>query len=228
MSSATIRLHDVSKRLGTRWALARLELAIEPGRAVLLTGENGAGKTTLLKVLATLWKPTFGEVELFGVAARGELAALRRRLTLLTHSTHLYDAQSGRDNLRFWAGCLEGNAPGRVETSLERVSLSRDAHRPVRTYSAGMKRRLMLAGLLIKQPELVFLDEPWSALDPGGATLVDELIGEMRVQGTTLIIATHDIERARPLCDSHLALSQGRIVQPLTMLPENRVLTGGA
>ncbi len=222
-----VRLKDVSKRFGGRWALARLAFELPAGRCLLLTGENGAGKTTLLRLLATLSKPTYGTIELLGSTLgshqglqegpqQGTAAGpdLRRRIGLLTHQTYLYDAQSGRENLRFVARVL-GASDDEVEASLGRVALLEHAGRPVAGYSAGMKRRLTLAGLLLKRPELVLLDEPWTQLDAAGGQLLDEIIGELRSRGTTLVIATHDHARGRAVCDTQLSLSGGRMLAGL-------------
>ncbi len=209
-----LRLVDVSKRLGGRWALARVSFAVPAGTALLLTGENGAGKTTLLKLLATLTKPTYGSIEVLGEPA-APLPGLRRRIGLLTHQTYLYDAQSGRENLTFVARCLS-RPPAEVQAVLERVGLTQSAERPVATYSAGMKRRLTLAALLLKQPELVLLDEPWTQLDRDGGELLDGIIGELRARGATLVIATHDLERGRAVCNAHLELEKGRVAKVRT------------
>ncbi len=211
--SFSVRLDELSKRFGARWVVSRVSFAAAPGQAVLLTGENGAGKTTLIKLLATLTKPSFGRLELFGESGGGLLAA-RRRIGLMTHQTHLYDMQSGRENLAL-AAALAGERDGkRIETMLEHVALAKHAARPVRTYSAGMKRRLVMAQLMLKAPSLVLLDEPWTQLDPEGMVLMDELISTMRRRGATLFIATHDIERGLPLCDARLHLAQGRRADP--------------
>jgi heme exporter protein A len=207
-----IRLTDVSKRFGNRWVLARLSFDIEPGSAVLLTGDNGAGKTTLLKIISTLLKPTFGRVELFGAPIKGTSPDARARLGLMTHSTHLYDAQSGRENLRFAARMAGVSAAAEIDGVLDRVGLATHADRPVRGYSAGMKRRLMMARLLLKQPELVLLDEPWGQLDAGAIELMDDMIRNLRAAGATVVVATHDIERALPLCSVRVRLAHGRRV----------------
>ena len=205
-----IRLDDVSKRIGPRWILSRLSYEVAPGSAVLLTGDNGAGKTSLLKVLSTLWKPTFGALHLFGEPVKGSTQEARARIGLMTHASHLYDAQSARENLRFSARLEGGDAVRRIDALLERVGLIAHAERPVRGYSAGMKRRLMMARLLLKRAELVLLDEPWGQLDAGAIELMDDMIRTLRSEGATLVIATHDVERAIPLCDVRLRLAHGR------------------
>ena len=204
---------DVSRRMGERWVLSRLSLEVAQGASVLLCGDNGAGKTTLLKVVATLLQPTFGRLELFGLPARDASLELRGRLGLMTHASHLYDSQTGRENLRFVAR-LAGRLPGAsVDGLLERVGLAAHADRPVRGYSAGMKRRLMMARLMVKEPELVLLDEPWGQLDAVAVDLMDDVIRGLQAAGATLVIATHDIERATALCNMRVRLAHGRRVE---------------
>ena len=192
--------------------LSRLSYEVPPGAAVMLTGDNGAGKTTLLKVMATLWRPTFGKVDLFGTPVKGSALEVRGRLGLMTHANHLYDAQTARENLRFVARIAGDDAVKRIDEVLERVGLAQHAERPVRGFSAGMKRRLIMARLLLKRAELVLLDEPWGQLDAGAISLMDDMIRTLKQAGATLVIATHDIDRAEALCDTRLRLAHGRKV----------------
>jgi heme exporter protein A len=206
------RLVDVSKRYGARWALARLSLDLPAGRAVLLTGENGAGKTTLLKVLATSIRPTFGTVNLFGVEAADHLDEVRAKVGLLTHQSHLYFDLTGRENLELTAR-LSSRPTSLVPALLDRCGMTAHADRPARIYSAGMKQRLALARTLLREPRLVLLDEPFSALDPSGVALMESVVRELVAGGATVVLSTHDVERGRALCDEHVELADGRLVR---------------
>jgi heme exporter protein A len=213
--TSAIRIKDLSKRYGQRWALIRLNLEIPTGRAVLLTGENGAGKTTLLRIIATALRPTHGRLEIFGDEAFQSLESIRTRIGLITHQSYLYDDLSAHENL-----VLAQRLTGRPDATerqnvLASLSLSAHADRPVRTFSAGMKRRLCVARMLLRQPDLVLLDEPFGQLDPGGVGLMENVIRTLREQKRTLVVATHDIERGRALCDWHLDLHAGRIARSL-------------
>lgn len=199
--------------MGDRWALARIELDVETGSSLLLTGDNGAGKTTLLKVVATLLRPTLGVLELLGARVIWAPSDVRTRLGLMSHASHLYEAQSGRESLRFAAGVAGGASAKRLDELLDRVGLTAHADRQVRTYSAGMKRRLMMARLMLKQPEVVLLDEPWSQLDLDAAQLMDTMIGDLQRAGATLLLATHDVEHAQTLCQARVRLAHGRRVE---------------
>ncbi|MEO1170431.1 MAG: ABC transporter ATP-binding protein [Myxococcota bacterium] len=214
---AAVELDGVGKRFGRHWALAHVSFSLEVGKTCLLTGANGAGKTTLLRVLATALTPTLGRFTLFGRDARRELDALRPRLTLLTHDSHLYSDLNGRENLQIVTRLVRSpRVP--IDAALERVGLVAAGERPVRNYSAGMKRRLGLARVLIARPELVLLDEPFGQLDPAGVLLMEEVIGELASEGATLFVTTHDVARGRRIADFHLEMRDGQPL-PLEAVP---------
>ena len=172
-----------------------------------LLGGNGAGKSSLIRLLATLNPPTQGNLALFGCSVLTERRALRPRIGLLGHSGQLYDELSPRDHLGLWAK-LSGQTM-RLEL-LEVVGLSDRSSDPVRVFSAGMRKRLALARLLQADPDLVLLDEPFGQLDQGGVALMQDTIRSWRDSGKTVVLATHLIERAKPLCDHALVLRHGR------------------
>ena len=210
-----VRLHDVSHRFGKRWVLARLTLALSEGKTTLLTGENGAGKTTLLRLLATAMAPTRGRLEVFGSSLPADLASVRARIGIVTHENYLYGALSAWENLMLVAR-LRGFPRGqervlRLEGLLQHVGLGSHAHRSVGGFSAGMKRRLCFARLLLCQPALALLDEPFAQLDPDGVRLVEALIQELQEKNTTIVLSTHDVDRGLCIADFHMALAAGRL-----------------
>jgi len=206
-----LQLHEVSKRYGARWALVRLSLTVRRGTALLLTGHNGSGKTTLLRVLATAVRPSSGKVEVLGVDALRDPDTVRAGVGLLSHANYVYEDLSGLENLTVLARLLGEPASTGTE-ALERVGLSPKDDRPVRTYSAGMRRRLALARLFLKQPPVALLDEPFVELDPAGVTELEARIRELHAAGTTLVLATHHIEQGLQLCTDRLHLEQGRSI----------------
>ena len=214
---AAVSLNDVSLRFGPRWALARLTFELPKNRTVLLTGPNGAGKTTLLRLLSTAVRPTLGKLAIFGKAAYPSPDAVRPHLGLVTHQNHLYEDLTARNNLRLIAR-LTGQPDRDVTPILERVGLDKDADRTVRHFSAGMKRRLCIGRLLLRGCDLALLDEPFAQLDPAGVTLVERLVEEMKADGMTVILSTHDVERGERACDIHLKLRGGRQVGELREL----------
>jgi heme exporter protein A len=216
MESA-VSLRDVSLRFGKRWALARLTLELPQRSTILLTGPNGAGKTTLLRVVSTAVRPTLGTLEIFGTKAHPNADPVRPRIGLVTHQNHLYEDLTAVQNLRLVAR-LTGQPGADVMPILTRVGLDKDADRTVRHFSAGMKRRLCIGRLLLRGCDLALLDEPFAALDPAGVELVERLIDEMRAEGVTVVLSTHDVERGERVGDVHLRLRDGRQVGKLEAL----------
>lgn len=203
-----LRLANVSKRFGAQWALANVSVELDRPGVVLITGDNGAGKTTLLKIVSTSQRPTLGTVELFGRPAAAALDESRRAIGVITHQAHLYFDLTPFENLALSARLAGHN--GNIEKTLERVGLTAHAHRPVRGFSAGMKRRVSLARLLLQTPRIALLDEPFTQLDPEGVLLMEDVVRELRQAGTLVLLATHDIERGVALADAHLAMQAGR------------------
>jgi heme exporter protein A len=206
-----LQLHEVSKRYGARWALVRLSLTVKRGAALLLTGHNGSGKTTLLRVLATAVRPSSGQVQVLGIDTARDAEKVRAQVGLLSHAHFVYEDLSALENLVVLARLL-GEPTSSASSALERVSLSPKDDRPVRTYSAGMRRRLALARLFLKQPAVALLDEPFVELDPSGISELEARIRELRAAGTTLVLATHHIEQGLQLCTDRLHLEQGRSI----------------
>ena len=204
-----LRVRGLARRFGRRWALARVSFSLAPGESLMLLGPNGSGKTTLLRCLATALRPHEGEIVLDGRNAWSHRSQLRSSIAMLSHATCLYDDLSARQNLAMWASMGRYDAP--IDPLLERVGLPTNRPEPVRTYSAGMRRRLSLARMLLKQPRLVLLDEPFSSLDPQGRQVVRAIFQELRDAGASLVLATHLPEDARPLCENALYLEAGRV-----------------
>ena len=208
-------LEDVSRRFGPRWALCRVSYSLPAGRSLLLTGHNGSGKTTLLRVLATSYKPSAGTLRVFGMDSQKQTDAIRRKVALLSHANALYDDLSAAQNLTLLARLLDVEDPRtKVQAILDRVGLGKREGQAVRTFSAGMKKRLAIGRMLLKRPELVLLDEPFGELDPAGIEQMEGIIGELRAGGTTLVLATHLIEQGERLCQDRLHLEDGWMVTP--------------
>ena len=201
------------KRYRGTWALRDLSLEVPAGQCVCLVGPNGAGKTTLLRVIATATNPSRGEVSVFGDSIRTQAESVRQRVALVVAQAYVYGELTPVENLRFVA-TMYGRDPSDQELKerLDRVGLSRAANNRVRTFSQGMLQRLALARAMLHNAQLMLLDEPYTALDSGGLRLVDEMIGEMRAAGRTVIMATHLIERALDQSDRGLAIEAGQIV----------------
>lgn len=207
-----IEIADVSKRYGRRWALARVSCALPEGESLLLTGPNGSGKTTLLRLMATALLPTAGSVRILGLDARSERDPIRAQVALLSHANHLYEDLSARQNVALVAAWTGGERD-EVDAALVKVGLGGRGHHPVRQFSAGMRKRVGIARLLVKRPRLALLDEPFGELDPSGMAQMEALIRALQEGGTSVVLATHYLEQARPLCQRRLHLDGGRVVQ---------------
>ena len=215
MSAASaFELTDVSKRYGARWALSRLTFSLPQGGALLLTGHNGSGKTTLLRMLATATFPTLGGLKVLGQDTRDARMELRQKVGLLSHVSYLYEDLTAAQNLAVLSQLAAIDATAeQIDALLIRVGLKERKDSPVRQYSAGMRKRLAIARLLLKAPALALLDEPFGELDPRGILEMEALIRELAQKGSTLVLATHLIEQGMVLTTSRLHLENGRAVE---------------
>jgi len=204
-----VRADALSRGFGDRWALAGVNLRVRPGASLLLAGHNGAGKTTLLRILAGLLRPTSGSLSVVGLDPSVNRQAARRHVALVAHQGQHYLDLGAGENLRL-AAALVGAAPADAARALDRVGLADRSSDPVRTFSAGMRKRLAFARILLQKPDVVLLDEPWGQLDPAGFRFVDDLLGSMCASGQAVIVATHLVDRAGTLLDHGLLLDGGR------------------
>jgi heme exporter protein A len=207
-----IDIRDVSKRYGPRWALARLSYSVPVGRSLLLTGHNGSGKTTLLRLIATASFPTAGKLDVLGKDSRADRVAIRHQVALLSHASFLYEDLTAAQNLIVLGRLMGLESPEKEAAALlDRVGLTDRTDNPVRQFSAGMRKRVAIARLLLKAPALALLDEPFGELDPKGIEQMEALIRELKARGTTLVLATHQIDQGLALTEARLHLENGRI-----------------
>ena len=205
-----IELTGLTRRMGSQQVLRGVDLEVAPGRLVVLRGGNGAGKTTLLKVLATRLRPTAGTAKLFGFDVLKDQAEVRARMGMLSVMGGSYPVLSARENLTM-AADMTGNDRSEVGPLLAKVGLAEAADKYVRAFSSGMKKRLGLARLLLIDPDLWLLDEPYAALDDAGKQLVDEVVSQARERGRTLLMASHESDRDALKPDAVLQLHDGRL-----------------
>jgi len=195
--------------LGRFPALAGVDLDVDRRRIVLLRGANGAGKTTLLRALAGLVPISEGEAVVLGVDLRVDRQSVRHRVGLLAHGTGLYDELSVADNVRFWT-LAAGADPADAESAMVRLGLNgRLSDVSVGRLSTGQRRRTSLACLVARRPELWLLDEPHAGLDKEGRDVVDELVRDAAAAGATVILSSHELDRAIDLADEIVTLGGG-------------------
>jgi len=199
--------------------LRRLDLRVEPGEVVLLTGANGAGKTTLLRVLAGLLPVAAGDGSVLGHSLLTARDQVRRRVSLVSHDSLCYDDLTVRENLLFHAR-LAGLRRADADAGLHRLGLDAIAERRHGRLSAGQRRRCALAVAMIRESELVLLDEPHAALDRDGRDLVDLAIAEAAARGSTVLAVSHEPDLIRPFSQRELVMDDGRLH---SLQPEIRI-----
>jgi heme ABC exporter ATP-binding subunit CcmA len=206
-----VHLRGVVTVLGRFPALAGIDLEVAAGEIVLLRGPNGAGKTTLLRLCAGLLPIARGEARVLGhdLSDRRQVRGLRRRVGLLGHATGLYDELTVADNVQFW-GQAAGAPAADIDAALVACGLDgRLADLLVARLSAGQRRRTSLACLLSRRPELWLLDEPHAGLDQDGRDLLDGLVRQAVASGATVLLSSHELERAEALADRVVTIVGG-------------------
>lgn len=208
-----LKAKGIVKQVGPKTILQGINLEIRAGECVAILGPNGAGKSTLLKILATLMKPSAGIVYLDGKDAWKSPEQVRGKIGLISHHSLLYDNLTAKENLLFYGKMLGIiDLDQRVWQLLKEVGLLLSANEQVRNFSRGMQQRLALARAILHNPPLLFLDEPFTGLDQQGIGLLNNLIGQAKTKGTTLIMVTHSFEEGLAFSDRVLVLNKGGLV----------------
>ena len=210
-----VRAERIEKRFGNIHALAGVSLAIEAGIIYALLGPNGAGKTTLIRVLATLLKPDGGTATVAGIDVAHDPVAVRNRIGLAGQFAAVDEYLTGREAVEMVGRLYNLNARTARERAaevLERISLAADADRLVRTYSGGMKRRLDLAASLVGRPDVLFLDEPTTGIDPRSRLDVWSLIRDLVGSGTTVLLTTQYLDEADQLAGRIGVIHEGKLI----------------
>ncbi|MEW1998725.1 ATP-binding cassette domain-containing protein [Streptomyces coelicoflavus] len=202
----------LEKRFGTVRALRGLDLAVAEGTVCGLLGPNGAGKTTAVRLLTTLLRPDAGSARIAGHDLVREAAAVRRLIGVTGQYASVDGDLTGRQNLRLFARLHRvRDAAARADELLERFGLADAADRPATTLSGGMRRRLDLAASLVRRPEVLFLDEPTTGLDPASRNRIWEAVRALKEEGTTVLLTTQYLEEADRLADDIALMDRGRV-----------------
>jgi ABC-2 type transport system ATP-binding protein len=197
-----IHTKNLTRKFGNILAVDRLDLQVAEGEVFGFLGPNGAGKTTTVRMLTCLIAPTSGMAVVNGYRVGKDDIHIRRTVGILTETPGMYDALSAERNLRIYATLYEvRDCAAQVEKYLRMLGLWERRHEPVGTFSKGMKQKLAIARAVLHEPRVLFLDEPTAALDPEAAHLVHEFITELRKEGRTIFLCTHNLDEADRLCD---------------------------
>jgi ABC-type multidrug transport system ATPase subunit len=208
----------VIKQFGRFAALRGVNAEFAPGRLYVILGDNGAGKTTLLRTIAGLAQPTRGTISVLGAK---EIKTVCSQIGYMAHPSLLYDEMTGLENLRYFAGLYgihDDAANFTCREAIISVKLDPDLNRPVGQYSQGMRQRMSLARALLNDPTLLLLDEPFSNVDFHSAQEMGTLLGQMRDQGKTLLVATHQPGLLESAADEFVWMDSGKIVDRTSKL----------
>lgn len=218
-----LEVRDLTRAFGMRKALDGVSFDLPRQAFLSVFGPNGAGKTTLVQVLTTLLNPTSGSASVLGLDVVADAVEMRSHIGLISHNPLLYPDLTAEENLLFFAEMYGIEQPqARVAELLEAVELDHRRLDLTRTFSRGMLQRLSIARALLHQPEVVFLDEPYSGLDPHAVDILDGLIAQVRDRHTFVMIS-HDLDKGLELCSHALILAKGRVVlfEPREALDES-------
>jgi heme exporter protein A len=208
-----ITVKKLVKRFGLKTVLRSVDFEVQPGEFVALLGPNGAGKTTFLRILASLSRPSLGEVNIAGYKLPNQAAQVRARLGVVSHLPLLYGDLTAEENLRFY-GRMYGisHLEQRITEVLQMVGLEARRRDLIRTYSRGMQQRLAIGRAILHDPDVVLFDEPYTGLDQDASSMLDEVLKTVAAEGRTVVMTSHDLARAEDLATRFDILSRGVIV----------------
>jgi heme exporter protein A len=212
-----IEVKNLVKRFGLKTILRGVDFKVKPGEFVALLGPNGAGKTTFLRILASLSRPTLGNVKVAGHLLPGESAAVRGKLGVVSHLPLLYPDLTAGENLSFYArmyGLIQSES--RVDEVLVLVGLQDRRRDLVRTFSRGMQQRLAIGRAVLHDPEVILFDEPYTGLDQDASEMLDDVLRTVAARGRTVVMTSHDLARAEGLATRFDVLSRGMITASVT------------
>src|SRR5918995_5928920 len=214
-SSHAVVAHGLVKRYGDNLAVAGVDLDVLAGTVTAVLGPNGAGKTTTVRMLTTLTEPTEGQASVAGFDVRTQGSEVRRRIGLAAQDATVDHLLTGRENLVMLGELHQlprKDAVARAAELLDQFSLTDAADRVVSGYSGGMRRRLDLAATLVARPEVLFLDEPTTGLDPRARTELWGVLDTLVNRGTTILLTTQYLDEAERLSDDIIVIDRGRVI----------------
>ncbi|MGA8942805.1 MAG: heme ABC exporter ATP-binding protein CcmA [Thermoactinomyces sp.] len=207
-----LELKNLTKFLGDKPILKNVTLTLEKGEVLAIIGPNGAGKSTLFKCIAGLLKPTGGQILFNGEKAGKNSAAVRKKIGFLGHRSSLYNALTPVENLMFYGKLHKvDDLERKVKVLLKETSMYMFKDMPVRSFSRGMMQRLAIARVLLPDPEILLLDEPYTGLDQDAISLLNRIIKEKKEAGTSILLISHDFEQVCRIADRIAILKKGKL-----------------
>jgi ABC-2 type transport system ATP-binding protein len=231
MADVVLQSKNLTKQYDDFTAVENLNLTVHEGEVFGLLGPNGAGKTTAILMLLGLTEPTIGRVKVLGLDPTRQPLQLKARVGYMPDEVGFYDNLTARENLIYIAklnGLPRGEAYRRIDDALVRMGLSEVANKRVGTFSRGMRQRLGVADVLIKQPRLVIMDEPTQGLDPEAAREFLDIINNLKAEGITILLSSHLLPQVQAVCDRVGLFSHGQMVLEGTVPDLARQVLGGA
>lgn len=219
-----IEIHNLVKQYDLLTVLRQLNLNIQRGEFVALLGPNGSGKSTLLRLLCALTRPTSGEIRIGGWSLPTEAYAVRSQIGLVSHKPLFYENLTATENLMFVGRLYNipaGELADRIKQLLDDVGLGKRAHTLARTFSRGMQQRLSIARALLHNPDVLLFDEPYTGLDQNAASILDDLLRQAHGAGKTILMTTHQLERAETLVHRVVILKKGQVGYDEPVNPAN-------
>jgi heme exporter protein A len=211
--NSMIETKKLVKRFGSKTVLRGVDFNVQPGEFVALLGPNGAGKTTFLRILASLSRPTLGEVIVAGHKLPDQADKVRAQLGVVSHMPLLYPELTAEENLRFYARMYGIDAMEvRITEVLQMIGLEHRRRDLVSTFSRGMQQRLAIGRAVIHDPQVMLFDEPYTGLDQDASEMLDDVLHSVAAQGRTVVMTSHDLARAEDLATRFDILSRGVIV----------------
>lgn len=208
-----ISAKSLTKKIGSKAILKGIDLEVKEGEFLTVFGPNGAGKSTLLKILALLMRPSNGKLTINGLDSEKESIKIRKDIGVISHQTFLYDNLTAQENLEFY-GRMYGvtDLKDKLYDALQEVGLEFSLKDPVRTFSRGMLQRLAIARATLHNPKLLFLDEPYTGLDPHAIDILNKVLAKLNTNNRTIFMITHNFEQGLDLSNRIMIMSKGSIV----------------
>lgn len=213
-----IQVNQLTKTIDGKDLVKNVNMHVKKGEIYGFLGPNGAGKTTVMKMITNLWKPTQGEVWLFGERLTPASYEVLKRIGSMIEFPSFYEHMSGKDNLQLHCEYMGNYAPGSVENALEMLGMSEAAGKPVKSYSLGMKQRLGIARAVLSKPEILILDEPTNGLDPAGMKQIRDLFQMLCTEyGITIMISSHLLSEVESIADTIGVIHRGTMMKEISM-----------